>query len=111
MIPGMNARKMQQAMKRMGIAQQEIDATEVIIKTPTKNIVITDPQVSKVNMMGQQTFQIVGSIHEEQLNSTPEISEEDIQTIMDQTGVNADKAKETLEKHEGDLAAAIMALK
>ena len=61
--------------------------------------------------MGQQTFQVVGNIHEESLSSTPEISEEDIQTIMEQTGVNADKAKETLEKHEGDLAAAILALK
>ena len=49
-------------MKKMGISQQEIDATEVIIKTPEKEIVITNPQVSKVNMMGQQTFQVVGEI-------------------------------------------------
>ncbi len=41
MIPGMNPRKMQQAMKKMGIQQVEIPATEVIIKTPEKEIIIT----------------------------------------------------------------------
>ena len=50
MIPGMNSRKAQQMMKRMGIPQQEIDATEVIIRTAEKEIVIKDPSVSKVNM-------------------------------------------------------------
>lgn len=110
MIPGMNPRKMQQAMKRMGIQQQEIDATEVIIKTADKEIVITDPQVSKVNMMGQQTYQVVGEAHERELDTTPEINEDDIKTIVDQAGVNEEKAKEALEKTKGDLAQAIMDL-
>ncbi len=48
----MNPRQMQQMMRKMGIQQQEIDATEVIIKTADKEIVITEPNVSKVNMMG-----------------------------------------------------------
>lgn len=110
MFPGVNPRQMQQMMKRMGIAQQEIDATEVIIKTKDKQIIITEPQVSKVNMMGQQTFQIVGNIHEQSLDTTPDISEEDIRTIVEQTGVNAAKARELLQKNKGDLAAAIMEL-
>lgn len=104
----MNPRKMQQMMKRMGIAQQDIDATEVIIKMRDKQIVITNPQVAKVNMMGQQTFQVVGDFHEESLDTKPEIKEEDIQTIVEQTGVTSEKAKEMLEKHEGNIAAAIM---
>ena len=110
MMPGMNPRKMQQMMKRMGIAQQDIDATEVIIKTADKQIIITNPQVAKVNMMGQQTFQISGEIHEQELETAPEIKEEDIKTITDQTGVDEAKAKEMLEKHNGDIAAAIMEL-
>jgi|SRR3989338_8499608 len=110
MIPGMNPRKMQQMMRRMGIAQQDIDATEVIIKTADKQIIITNPQVAKVNMMGQETFQIVGTINEVPLDTAPSISEEDIQTIIEQTGVDAEKARELLEKHEGDLAAVIMEL-
>jgi len=41
MFPGMNSRKAAQMMKKMGIQQVEISATEVIIKTPEKEIIIT----------------------------------------------------------------------
>ena len=106
----MNPRKMQQAMRKMGIQQQEIEATEVIIKTPEKEIVITNPQVSKVNMMGQQTYQVVGEEHEREINTTPEITEEDIKTVAEQANVDEEKAKEALEKNQGDIAKAIMDL-
>ncbi len=86
MFPGMNPRKMGQMMKQMGIQQVEVPATEVIIKGEDKDILITNPQVSKVNMMGQETFQVVGEIHEQEHETTPEISEEDIKTVMEQTG-------------------------
>ncbi len=111
MFPGMNPRKMQAAMRKMGISQQEIDATEVIIKTEDKELVITNPQVSKVNMMGQETYQIVGQVEERQLDKKPEISEEDIETVMEQTSVDKEKALEAIEKNNGDLAAAIIELK
>jgi|SRR3989338_4108432 len=111
MIPGMNPRKMQQMMRKMGISQQEIDATEVIIKTHEKEIVISNPQVSKVNMMGQETFQIIGNIEERPLDDGPEISEEDIRMVIEQTGVSEKEAKESIERNNGDLAAAIMELK
>ena len=107
----MNPRKMQQMMRKMGIAQQEIDATEVIIKTPEKEIVINNPQVSKVNMMGQQTFQIVGEIEERDISSEPEVNEDDIKTVMEQTGVSEEEAKEAIIKNDFDLARAIMELK
>ena len=106
----MNPRKMAQAMKRMGIQQQEIEANEVIIKSDDKEIVIVNPQVSKVNMMGQETYQIIGEAHEREISTEAEISEEDIKTVMEQANVSEDKAKEALEESEGDLAAAIMAL-
>ena len=111
MIPGMNPRKMQQAMKRLGIQQVEIDATEVVIKTPGKNIIISNPSVSKVNMMGQQTYQVVGEEHEESVSTEPEINEDDIKTVMEQAGVDEAAAKAAIEKSNGDLAAAIMELK
>jgi nascent polypeptide-associated complex subunit alpha len=111
MMPGMNPRMMKQAMKRMGIQQVEVDATEVIIKTPEKNIIISNPSVSKVNMMGQQTYQVVGEEREESVSTKPEINEEDIKTVMEQAGVDEAKAKEAIENHDGDLAAAIMELK
>ena len=111
MIPGMNPRDVQKAMKRLGIRQEEIDAHEVIIKTADKEIIIQNPQVSKVNMMGQETFQITGEITEKEISSEPEINEEDIKTVMQQTGASEDEAKEAIESNNGDLAKAIIDLK
>ena len=107
----MNPKKIQQAMKRMGIQQVEIPATEVIIKTPDKEIIISEPQVSKVNMMGQETFQIVGKVEERELPSEPEISEEDIKTVMEQTNASREEAEQAIREQKGDLAAAILKLK
>ena len=111
MIPGMNPRDVQKAMKRLGIKQEEIDAQEVVIKTSDKEIVIQNPQVSKVNMMGQETFQITGEIEERAISSEAEINEDDIKTVMQQTGVTEEKAREAIESNDQDLAKAIMSLK
>ena len=46
MIPGMNPKDVQRAMKKLGIKQEEIEANEVIIKTNDKEIVIQNPQVN-----------------------------------------------------------------
>ena len=60
-MPGMNPRQMQKAMQKMGIQEVEVDdAEQVIIKCAERQIVIDKPQVSKVNMMGQETWQIIG---------------------------------------------------
>ena len=40
MIPGMNPKQMSKMMQKMGIKQEEIDAIEVIIKTPDKKHLI-----------------------------------------------------------------------
>ncbi len=111
MIPGLNPRKMKQAMKRMGIQQQEIDAKEVIIRLEDREIVISNPQVSKVNMLGQETYQVVGEETERSLSSEPDISDEDVKTVVDQTGASEDEARKTLEQTKGDLAEAVMKLK
>lgn len=110
MLPGINPRKMQQMMKQMGIHQVEIHAKEVIIKAEDKTLVISNPSVLKVNMMGQETFQISGEIREEKIFTTPEISEEDIKTVMEQAEVDQQTAKKALEDADGDLAEAIMSL-
>jgi nascent polypeptide-associated complex subunit alpha len=110
MIPGMNPRQMAQAMRRLGIQQVEIPATEVIIRTPDKELVITDPQVSKVNMMGQETIQVIGVIHEREISTSPEISDDDVKTVMEQTGASEEDAKAAIEENKGDLAAAILSL-
>ena len=110
MFPGMNPRKVQQMMKQMGIQQQDIPAIEVIIKTEEKEIVITEPSVAKVNMMGQETFQISGNITERSFETTPDISDDDVKTVMEQTGKSLEEATEAIETSKGDLAEAIMKL-
>ena len=99
----MNPAMMKQAMKKLGMKQEEVDANEVIIKCSEKNIVIKNPQVTKINMQGHETFQIAGDI-------TEESNEEDIKTIMEQTGCSKEEAEKAL-KEKGDLADAIMSLK
>ena len=108
MFPGMNPRDMQNAMKRMGIKQQEIDATEVIIKTKDKTLLIRNPQVSKVNMMGHESFQVVGNV--EEVEEASPISDEDIDAVIQQANCSQEEAKSALESTEGDIAAAILKL-
>ena len=110
MIPGMNPRMMRQAMKKMGISQEEIPANEVIIKTNDKEIVITSPSVLKVNMSGQESFQISGEIHVREKTSSIEISKDDIMTVVEQANVSEKKAKAALETAKGDIAEAILLL-
>jgi len=102
---------MKQAMKRMGMKQEEIDdAQQVIIKCESREIVIDNPQVSKINMMGQDTFQVVGEISERDSDTSPDIVEDDVKTVMEQCNVSEDEASKAIEEAEGDLAKAIMDL-
>jgi len=110
MIPGMNPKAMKQAMKRMGIKQVDIDANQVIIKCSDKDIIIDNPQVAQINMMGQETFQISGDISEQSPETAPEIIEDDVKTVMEQCNVSEDQARTAIEEAEGDLAKAIMEL-
>jgi len=107
----MNPRKMQQMMRQLGIQQTEIPAIEVIIRTADKEIIITNPSVAKVNMMGQETFQISGEIDEQELSTEPEISEEDVEMIVGQTGASEESVRKSLQEHHGDIAETIIALK
>ena len=107
----MNPRDMKMAMKRLGIQQQEIEATEVIIRTEGKDIVISNPSVARVNMMGQDSFQISGEVSERSTDSKPDISEEDVATVAEQAGVPEEDARAAIEESNGDLAEAIMKLK
>jgi len=108
-MPGVNPAQMKQMMKKMGIKQEEIPADEIIIKGP-QSYIIKNPEVLKVNMMGQESLQITGKLEPYEESSTA-TSEDDIQTVMDQAGCSKEEARKALEEHEGDIAAAILALK
>ena len=95
--------------KRWVFPSHDTKASRVIIeKTDNSRIIIDNPSVTKIKMQGQETFQIAGEITEE--SAEEEISEEDIKTVIEKTGVSEKIARETLEKNNGDLAETILEL-
>lgn len=110
MLPGMNPRQMQQAMKKLGLKQEEIDAIAVIIRTKKEDIIIRNPSVQKIDMGGQINYQISGNEEVRKIEEEIEISQEDIKTVVEQSGVSKEKAKKALKENNGDLAAAILSL-
>ncbi|MDK2849556.1 MAG: nascent polypeptide-associated complex subunit alpha [Candidatus Woesearchaeota archaeon] len=98
-------------MKRMGIQQQPLDCKQVIFVLEGKKLIINDPSVVIVNMMGQKTYQVTGEAVEELEETTPEISQEDIELVMNQTNCSEEEAKKAILESKGDLAQAILKLK
>jgi nascent polypeptide-associated complex subunit alpha len=123
---GMNPRKMQQMMKQMGIDVDEIDATEVVIKREDGGeLVFTDPDVTKMDARGQETYQIIGEPDERESAAELEAEEasgdgdsdgesgipaEDVELVAQRTGASEADARAALEATDGDLAAAISRL-
>jgi nascent polypeptide-associated complex subunit alpha len=111
MIPGlggMNPKKMAGLMKQMGIKQEVIeDAQRVVIERESGNIVIENPQVTKVEMQGQETWQIMGDVKEEESSG---VREDDVKLVSEKTGKSEEEARKALEETEGDIAEAIVKL-
>jgi len=118
MFPGIDPKKMQAMMKQMGIAQEEIDAERVIIEGSGRKIIIENPSVVKINMQGQENFQISGDVREVESGTESSSSEddktakfdEDIKTIMEKSGCLEAEARMALEKANGDLTEALIEL-
>lgn len=107
----MDKRAMEAAMKKLGVQQQQVDAAEVIIKLKNgREIAVANPAVTKVSMMGQETFQVMGSFSERAAPQQQLFSDDDAATVAAQAGVSEAEAKSALAKANGDLAAAIMLL-
>jgi nascent polypeptide-associated complex subunit alpha len=103
-------------MQRMGMSMDGVeDVEEVIVRTPSKDIVIEKPEVAILNMHGQRIYQVVGGTVTERAPelagaSKPAVSEEDARLVADQTGKSVEEAKKALIECEGDLAKAILLL-
>lgn len=118
----MNPRKMKQMMKQMGIDVDELDAEEVVIRTGDgKELVFSDPDVTRMDARGQQTYQVVGEAEERdatgggdaaaiESSDDAAIPDEDVDIVVQRTGASEDEAREALEAADGDLAAAIAEL-
>jgi nascent polypeptide-associated complex subunit alpha len=124
---GLNPRKMQQMMKQMGIDVEELDAEEVIIRTEDEELVFEAPQVTQMDAQGQQTYQIVGEPDSRPRSDTGAagavesgeesddggdggIPDADVEIVSQRAGVTESTARKALEKHDGDLAAAVSEL-
>jgi nascent polypeptide-associated complex subunit alpha len=101
-----NPRQLEKMARRMGIQSAAIEAEEVIIKTPGRDIVIHNPSVAKVNMMGQETFQVSGEVEEREGG----FSDDDVGMVAEKAGVSQEEAREALKKF-GGIAEAIVGLK
>ncbi len=106
MFPGLDPKKMEQMLKKLGMKMDNIPANEVIIKTDSGDITIENPQVVKTSMKGQVVFQVSGNVKERAF------SDEDIKLVMEQSGVSdKEKIKQALQETNGDIVEAIMKLK
>lgn len=103
----MFGKDMSKMMKQIGMNMVDVPALEVIIRGPQKDIVIKNPQISKISIQGQTTFQVVG---EPQEIIKEKFSQEDVDLVVVQTGATEADAKKALEE-TGDIAEAIMKLK
>ena len=115
----MNPRKMQKMMEQMGIDMSDIDAEEVVIRTPEEELVFTDADVQLMEAQGQKTYQVVGDPESRELEagssdaaeetdaSSGGVDEDDVELVAMRTGVDEDTAREALEENDGDLADAV----
>ncbi|MFB6123391.1 MAG: nascent polypeptide-associated complex protein [Haloferacaceae archaeon] len=126
---GMNPRKMKQMMKQMGIDVSELDAREVVIRTEEEDLVFSDPQVTRMDAQGQETYQIVGDPESRETGALESgaaeddggdeaaeaggesgIPDDDVDLVAQRAGVSEADARAALEAEDGDLAAAIARL-
>ncbi|MGC8479027.1 MAG: nascent polypeptide-associated complex protein [Candidatus Micrarchaeia archaeon] len=119
MMPNIDPRRLKSMMEQMGIKSSEVEASKVVIYCSDKNIVISSPQVTKIEMQGNVQFQVEGDIEEKSTHegeerdsaeAEPEISEEDVKLVQEKTGKSEEEAREALENSGGDIAKAILSL-
>ncbi len=82
---------------------------EVVIKFSDREIVLPEAKVVRTEMSGQRSYQVSGEEFEHKLGFEP--TEDDIKLVMEQTGVERDKAAKALVETNGDIAEAILKLR
>ncbi len=116
----MSPKKMKGMLKNMGINIDELEnVSEVVIRMPDKEIVISNPSVAIMDSHGTRSYQISGdeseraasSFGQEAAQEPPiEILDSDVQLVAAQTGAGLPEARAALQEAKGDLAAAIIKL-
>jgi nascent polypeptide-associated complex subunit alpha len=116
---GMSPKKMKGMLKNMGINIDELeDVSEVVIRMPDREIVLSNPSVAIMDAHGTRSYQISGDASERPVSGAGpepeqaplEIPDADVELVSAQTGASPSDAKAALLEAKGDLAAAIMML-
>jgi nascent polypeptide-associated complex subunit alpha len=128
MLPGgrVNERQMKMMMKRLGMTTEPVEhVEEVVIRTRDAEHVIKQPEVTVLTVQGVRTYQVVGeaTVHPRSASGAMPSGEmpataaapggppeEDIQLVMDQTGVSRAEAVQALESAGGAPAEAILSV-
>ncbi|NPE26922.1 nascent polypeptide-associated complex protein [Methanococcoides sp. SA1] len=108
MLGGVNPAQMKGMMKKMGISQENLPVRRVVFEMEDGNLIVENPDVMKIKMQGQESFQVTGDVSEEEVES---FSDEDVEMVVSQTGKSEDEVRAALEESEGDIAEAILSLK
>ena len=97
-------------MKQLGMKQESVDAIEVIVRTPDKELIFTQPDLQQITMQGQTTFQLSGDFTTKERAAEITISDDDVSLVATEAKVSNEEAKAALEKNNGDIAEAIVSL-
>lgn len=112
MMPNMDPRTLKNMMSKMGIKSSEIAADAVTIECSDRDILVHNPQVTRIEAQGMVSFQIFGDIEEKEKSVKVEATEEDVRMVMEKSGIEErDKAEQALRDANGDIAEAIIRLK
>lgn len=108
---------MKQAMKRLGIEQEELAGVEeVLIRTADKEYVIRGAAVTAITAQGQKIWQVIGEpLVRPRADAKPadtkvSIPDEDVKLVAEKAGVSEEEARKALEDAGGEPAEAIIRL-
>jgi nascent polypeptide-associated complex subunit alpha len=104
-------RDMRRMLDKMGLDMKDLGTIEeVVIRTETKELYITKPQVIEMKGKDSTIFQVIATDIEEKQRDIPMFKEEDIILVMQQANVSKEKAIHALTDTKGDMAQAILSL-
>ncbi|EQD29545.1 nascent polypeptide-associated complex protein, partial [mine drainage metagenome] len=66
MMPNIDPRTLKNMMAKMGIKSSEVEAEKVVISCADRDIIITEPQITMIEAQGTTSFQIAGTITEQE---------------------------------------------
>lgn len=105
-------RNMRRMMGRMGVSMDTVEGVrEVIIRTDSKETVIQNPSVNRMDAKDTVTFMVTAETFEERELDAPTYSEDDIELLCLQANVDRETAIAALADCDGEVATAMVRLR